>query len=160
MTNTTRSVEETYALGRKIGAAAPSGLVITLEGQLGAGKTHLVRGIAQGAKVADPDLVSSPTYVLLNIYLGTPSESDSKTVYHLDAYRTTGGEEFEALGFEEWLGEQAIVVIEWPSRIAELLPADRLEILIDVLDEETREFRVIPHGPLADRVVKALEGLI
>ena len=103
--------------------------------------------------MADSDLVSSPTYVLLNIYPGKHGDPGSKTLYHLDAYRTTGGEEFEALGFEEWLAEEAIVVVEWPSRIAALLPADRLEIHIETLDENTRLFRVIDHGPLAAKRV-------
>jgi tRNA threonylcarbamoyladenosine biosynthesis protein TsaE len=157
MTITTHSVEDTYALGRRLGAAAPPGLVIALEGQLGAGKTHLVRGIAPGAKVADPDLVSSPTYVLLNIYLAKPGEPDSKTVYHLDAYRTAGGDEFAALGFEEWLTEPAIVVIEWPSRIATLLPADHLEVHIEAPDEFTRKFRIVEHGLLAAKTRAAIQ---
>jgi len=147
MTITTHSVEETCALGEKIGAAAPPGLVIALEGQLGAGKTHLVRGIAQGARVADPDLVSSPTYVLLNIYQKNPADPQSKAVYHLDAYRTAGPGDIESLGFEEWLTEGAVVVIEWASRIRDLLPPDHLDIHIHVIDEATREFRMVSHGP-------------
>ena len=158
MTITTRFVEETYALGQRLGAAAAPGMVIALEGQLGAGKTRLVRGIAQGARVADPDLVSSPTYVLLNIYPRNPLDPASKTVYHLDGYRTAGSEEFESLGFEEWLSEPAIIVIEWPSRLGGLLPSDHLGIHIDVLDENTRAIRLIPHGPKASELLTAMRS--
>ena len=78
---TTHSIPETLALGRLLGRLAPPNTFIALDGQLGAGKTHLTRGIAEGAAVEDPSLVSSPTYVLLNIYQGP------KPVFHLDAYR-------------------------------------------------------------------------
>src|SRR4051812_383864 len=95
----TRSVEETVALGRLFGRLAPDGAMtcIALEGELGAGKTQFARGVAEGAGVENPGLVSSPTYVLLNIYQG------HKPVYHLDAYCVAGPADFEAVGFEEIL---------------------------------------------------------
>ncbi len=123
----TLHVEETEALGRLIGALAPAlpaTTCITLEGPLGAGKTQLARGIAAGAGVDDLSLVSSPTYVLLNIYRGP------KPVFHLDAYRVASGEDFAAVGFEELLAGGGIVIVEWAARIAELLPADRLEVIL------------------------------
>ena len=117
----TQGVNETLALGRLLGELAPPVPVMCfgLDGPLGAGKTHLTRGIALGAAVADPTLISSPTYVLMNIYEGP------KPIYHLDAYRV-GPEGFGGLGLEEILsgGEGGLVVVEWAERIAELLPAD------------------------------------
>jgi tRNA threonylcarbamoyladenosine biosynthesis protein TsaE len=135
MVLTTRNVDETLSLGRLLGALAPSPpatLCIALDGQLGAGKTQLTRGIAAGAAVRDPSLVSSPTYVLLNIYDGpTP-------VYHLDAYRLGAddtAQEFSGgagdLGLEELLTSGGIVVIEWAARIQQLLPPDHLHILME-----------------------------
>src|SRR5690348_2230878 len=110
---TTHSTAQTLALGRALGKLAPTPLCIALNGQLGAGKTHLVRGIAAGAQVADPNLVSSPTYVLLNIYPAAPANPHSKTVFHLDAYRTHSLADFEAVGLDELLEQPAITVIEW-----------------------------------------------
>lgn len=150
------SVQDTLALGQRLGSLAPPGLFITLEGPLGAGKTHLVRGIAAGAQVADPTLVSSPTYVLLNIYPGSPS---GKTVFHLDAYRAAGEDDFDAVGLDDLLRDAEtdyLVVMEWPSRVAGLLPPDRLHIRIDVLSETARLFAFHPTGPQAVAVTDAL----
>ena len=137
MTVITRTVEETWALGRRIGRAAPPGTFIALRGMLGAGKTQLVRGIAQGAAVNDLGLVSSPTYVLMNVYEAAPP---GKPVYHVDAYRVAGADDFTAVGLEEIIEDAAgIVVVEWPERIEVLLPENRLEVRIEVLGENQRQ---------------------
>src|SRR5438309_945802 len=107
-TLTTRSVEETLALGERLGRLAAPGLCIALHGMLGAGKTHLVRGLARGAAVADEGLVSSPTYVLLNVYPAARGVAGSKTVFHLDAYRVAGEEDLAAVGFQEMLDASAL----------------------------------------------------
>jgi tRNA threonylcarbamoyladenosine biosynthesis protein TsaE len=111
MTLTTHSAEETAALGRVIGGLAPAGAVlcVALDGPLGAGKTQLARGIAEGAGVDDPGLVSSPTYVVMNIYDGPVP------VYHVDAYRLAGPEEAEALGLDEILRGGAGGAISGPA---------------------------------------------
>ena len=157
----TRNVEQTLALGRLIGGLAaglPGVTCIGLDGPLGAGKTHLTRGIAQGAGVADATLVSSPTYVLMNIYEGkTP-------VRHFDAYRARTPEEFAEIGFEEAVlgtGQtgEAIVVVEWAGRVAELMPADTLWIALEHegdLEDERRSFTFRAGGPIARRL---LEGI-
>jgi tRNA threonylcarbamoyladenosine biosynthesis protein TsaE len=153
---TTRSLEETFALGRTLGRVAGPFTVMALEGMLGAGKTHLVRGIAQGAAVADANLVSSPTYVLLNIYPSDPANIASKTVFHLDAYRTASAEDFAAIGFEELLEEPGIVVVEWASKVAGILPEDRLEVGIEVVDEITRAFTFKATGKNAADILARL----
>jgi tRNA threonylcarbamoyladenosine biosynthesis protein TsaE len=146
-TLTTSSVEETLALGERIGQLAPANFCVALHGNLGAGKTHLTRGIAGGAKVDDPSLVSSPTYVLLNIYPGP------KPVFHLDAYRIVSEQDFEAVGLDEILQSQGITVIEWPEKIPHLLPADRLDILIQHMDDPNhRLFQFTATGPVAERL--------
>lgn len=150
------SVEQTLALGKRLGAIAPRGVVITLSGTLGAGKTHFVRGLARGARVADPDLVSSPTYVFLNIYSGSDIDPESKTVYHLDAYRATSGEDFAAVGFEELLQDDAVTVVEWPERIRELLPPDRIAIAIETEGETERRFVIEGTGEQSQAVVAKL----
>ena len=147
----THSVEQTLALGRLIGRLSPPGTTLALHGTLGAGKTHLTRGIALGALVEDPALVSSPTYVLLNIYPGP------KPVYHLDAYRIAGPEDFAAVGFEELTSARAsddeeagLVVVEWAERITTLLPPDCLNITIELQDQ--------PHPRQVRELGPALTG--
>jgi tRNA threonylcarbamoyladenosine biosynthesis protein TsaE len=152
------SVDDTFALGRRMGRAAQPGQVLALVGPLGAGKTHLVRGIAEGARVADPDLVSSPTYVILNIYPANPALSGSKPVYHLDAYRTTGADGFAAVGFDELLAEEGIVALEWADRVPDLLPPDYLQIAVDAPDEATRVFTCTATGPQSRALLKTLES--
>jgi len=150
-TLTTTSVEQTLALGERIGRLAPPDFCLALHGNLGAGKTQLTRGIAVGAEVDDPSLVSSPTYVLLNIYSGP------KPVFHLDAYRITSEQDFEAVGLDELLQSQGVTVIEWPEKIPHLLPADRLDILIQHTDHlEHREFQFSPTGPRSQQLASAL----
>jgi tRNA threonylcarbamoyladenosine biosynthesis protein TsaE len=157
----TRKVEETLALGRLIGGIAaglPGVICIGLDGPLGAGKTHLTRGIAEGAGVADASLVSSPTYVLMNIYEGkTP-------VRHFDAYRVGAAEEFSEIGFEEAVvgtGEigEAMVVVEWARRVAEVMPADTLWIAIEHegdLEDQRRRFTLRAGGPMAQRLLERI----
>ncbi len=146
------SIEETLSLGRRIGELAPPGTCITLSGPLGAGKTHLARGIAQGAKVHDPSLVSSPTYVLLNIYDGP------KPIFHLDAYRIASPEDFVAVGLDDLLTQPAITLIEWPEKIESLLPEDRLHIEIEHAAESERTLTLTPTGPKAAVFLKTLRS--
>lgn len=131
----TASVKETLALGELLGKLAPPNTCIALHGNLGAGKTHLTRGIAIGAGVEDPALVSSPTYVLLNIYRES-LQAGAKPVFHMDAYRITSEEDFEVVGFDELLLSGGIVVVEWAEKILHLLPPDRLEITLEHTDLE------------------------
>jgi len=160
----TRSVEETLGVGRLIGRLAPAGqsVCVALDGELGAGKTQLTRGIAEGAGVADVGLVSSPTYVLLNVY---PAGESGKTVYHLDAYRIAGEEEFAGggVGFEELLNDQegGLVVVEWARRVEHLLPADRIQVALQHGQEEgTRELTVEGLGERSRLLVDQLRELL
>ncbi|MGN6368812.1 MAG: tRNA (adenosine(37)-N6)-threonylcarbamoyltransferase complex ATPase subunit type 1 TsaE [Phycisphaerae bacterium] len=142
----THSVHETLRLGELIGRLARPNTCIALNGNLGAGKTHLTRGIARGAGVEDVTLVSSPTYVLLNIYRESGSAS-SKPVFHLDAYRIGSEEDFEVVGFEELLTGGGIVVVEWAAKVVHLLPEDRVEISIEAGEaEEERLFLLAATG--------------
>ena len=129
----TESVDETLALGRRIGAALKPGDVIALVGPLGAGKTHLVKGIAEGAGVADSAQVNSPTFVLVNEYAGR------FPIYHIDVYRLAGPDELEALGFEEMISGHAGVLIEWADRVADALPEDHLRVTLDITGPQRRK---------------------
>ena len=106
------SPEETESLGRRAGRALDGPALLLLSGELGAGKTLFVRGLAAGLGV-DPDEVSSPTFSLVNRY-----EGGRLPLYHLDLYRIAGAAAAYDLGLEELLDERAVVAVEWPDRLA------------------------------------------
>jgi tRNA threonylcarbamoyladenosine biosynthesis protein TsaE len=123
------SPEETLAFGRELGAKVPIGSIICLQGDLGAGKTTLMRGLVEGATKLPGDIVTSPTFPLLHIYYDR--------IYHFDLYRIKGEDDFVALGFDEYLGEDNICCIEWSERI----PAHTqgaIVIRLKLLSEEKR----------------------
>ncbi len=124
--------EQTERLAAELARNLVGGECIALRGDLGAGKTCFVRGLVGGLD-ADPRLVSSPTFVLLNIY-PTPRF----TVFHLDAYRVQGPEDFDAIGFPELLEQGGIVIVEWPQRVEQLLPTRHIEVQIEHEGEQRR----------------------
>jgi len=128
----TRSVKQTEAVAVDLGGTLRGGECLALYGDLGAGKTQFVRGLVRGLGGNGRD-VSSPTFVLLNVY-----DTGRLTVYHLDAYRVCGADDFEAIGFTELLAEGGVVVVEWADRVESLLPLDRIDVRIKPLGETTR----------------------
>ncbi len=138
---TSTSVEDTLAIGRRLGAEAQPNDVIALTGPLGAGKTYLAKGIAAGLQVNDTRVVNSPTFVLVNEYTGRLH------MYHVDAYRLAGSAELAALGFEDMCGAGGLVVVEWADKIQDLLPADSLSIELTLAGENSRQLRLTPGGP-------------
>lgn len=141
-TYTTHSKEETQALGKKLALQFGPGVVVTFTGDLGAGKTTLIQGILEGLGALPP--YPSPTFVLMNEYRlesGLPSNGMVR-IYHADAYRV-GAADFEKLGFVEWCTDpEGLVLLEWPERIAEILPAQRIDITLKTLSETEREIQV------------------
>ncbi len=133
---TTHSAQETKALAQTISAHLKVGSVITLSGDLGAGKTTFTQGLAKGLKIERT--VSSPTFTIMKMYQGTLQ------LIHIDAYRLEGLH--QDLGFEEFIGTQGVCVIEWPEYIKPLLPTQYLEIVLTRLDEENRLIDLTAHG--------------
>lgn len=125
----THSEEETLQLGQKIGQVIKAGTVISLEGDLGTGKTALTKGIAQALGITEP--ITSPTFTLVNTYEGT------KILHHFDVYRVTDPEELYTIGWEEYLDPEAITVVEWGDLFPELLPPDTLHIRISRNESDT-----------------------
>lgn len=124
LTIKTVSPEQTYALGQNLAKKITAGIVICLEGDLGAGKTLFVQGIAAGLHVQDE--VTSPTFSLMNIYQG------DYAVYHFDLYRLDSADELENIGFYEYSQmEDDVVIIEWPDKFVEDLPDNYLWIKIE-----------------------------
>ena len=127
-----RSVKETECIAGELARMFAGGECVALHGNLGAGKTQFTRGLVE-ALGGNPRAVSSPTFVLLNVYPG-----GRLTVYHLDAYRVSGPEDFEAIGFNELLDQDGVVVIEWASKVADLLPARTIHVRLEPQDPLTR----------------------
>jgi tRNA threonylcarbamoyladenosine biosynthesis protein TsaE len=140
----------TEALGRRVGALLFPGAVVALVGPLGAGKTHLARAIAQGLEIANPHIVTSPTFVLIQEY---PARIP---IYHFDAYRLSGAREFLELGAEEYYDSGGVCLIEWADRVADALPPEHLKIEIRPLDENRRRFEVTATGAGYERLVQQL----
>ena len=131
-----KSVAETEAIAGEVARTLRGGECIALHGEMGAGKTQFVRGLLAGLK-GDPHTVSSPTFVLLNVY-----DTGRLKVFHLDAYRVGGSEDFETIGFAELLEQGGVVVVEWPERVAALIPATRIEIEIIPRSRSSRLIRI------------------
>lgn len=156
---TTRGEGETEVLGERLGSVLRAGDVLTLDGELGAGKTRLVRGIARAMGV-DERMVASPTFVIVHEY---PAASAlSPPLVHVDAYRLTGAGDLETLGWERLCDGTSVVVIEWGQNVVAALPeAARLFILAK--GETEREFRLLApeswaNRPEWNRLVRAAEG--
>ncbi len=131
----TESEEQTIALGRELAPDLKG--VVLLIGNLGAGKTTLTKGIVEGLGAASADTVSSPTFTLVHQY---------GDVFHVDLYRLDEAREVRTLGLEDLFAGGAIVLLEWAERFPELLPAERTEIRIRALEDDTREIRVECHN--------------
>ncbi len=134
-TFTTRSEEETVALGAELAREWTPPRCVLLIGNLGAGKTTLAKGVAEGLGAAAADEISSPTFALIH-------EHGEGLFYHVDLYRLETEEEVASLGLEEILGRRAVVVMEWAERFPRLLPEERIEVRIETLGDETRRIEV------------------
>jgi tRNA threonylcarbamoyladenosine biosynthesis protein TsaE len=119
---TTESVEETMALGARVATMVGPGTVLALYGDLGSGKTHFVKGIAEGLGIA-PAEVRSPTFTILSVY-----DEGERPLYHVDAYRVQNPDEFVELGFEDYVHAEGITCIEWADRVSDLLPPDTIHL--------------------------------
>ena len=143
----THSDEETRALGAALGLALGPQDIVCLEGPFGAGKTTFAQGIARGLEVKD--VVNSPTFTLVQEYAGR------LPVFHLDVYRLSGPEEAIDLAIPEMIAAGGVLLIEWPERIAPLLPSDRLEIRLSV-EGESHRLTAIAHGRRSEALLEAL----
>jgi tRNA threonylcarbamoyladenosine biosynthesis protein TsaE len=135
----TRSAGETRDLGAAVAEVLRAGDVVSLTGDLGAGKTHLVQGAAGALGVEAP--VSSPTFVLVREYRG------ALPVYHVDVYRLERIQDVLDLGFEDLLDPSGILFVEWGSAIDALLPDTHLEIALSIVDDDTRRVEIRGRGP-------------
>jgi tRNA threonylcarbamoyladenosine biosynthesis protein TsaE len=134
-----RDPEHTLAIGRALGRSAPPGTVLALAGELGAGKTQLAKGVAEGLEITS--VVNSPTFVLMNEHVGR------LRMYHIDAYRLGDPEEAVAAGLLDEREIDGVTVIEWADRLAGWLPLERIELTLAVgADPVHREIAWVAHG--------------
>ena len=143
-----RSPAATRKLGLRLGAALEAGDFVALTGELGAGKTALVKAIAEGAGVPEP--ASSPTFALVNLYRG-----GRVPLQHLDLYRLGGPADLFALGFDDLLAEPAATLCEWADRAWPSLPSDRLEIALAHEGPRARRARLTARGPRGEALLRA-----
>ena len=128
-----RSPAETFAYGQVVAGELKPGSVVALRGDLGAGKTHFVKGVAAGFG-ADPDEVTSPTFTLVHEY-----EGGRLPIFHFDLYRLESADEVLRIGLDDYLAEAGVVLIEWADKFPELLPDATRWLHFRVLEGDERE---------------------
>jgi tRNA threonylcarbamoyladenosine biosynthesis protein TsaE len=139
----THSAAQTIRVGQRLGELLRSGDLVLLLGDFGSGKTHLVKGIALG--LGSPDLVNSPSFVLINEYRAGPDQHHMP-IYHADLYRIEDPGELEGIGLEETWSGAGVCLIEWAERAQGWLPQEHLAIHLQYLSETKRVLRFVPHG--------------
>ena len=144
-----RSPEQTRRIGMRLGSELKTGDVICLQGNLGAGKTTFVQGLAQGW--GSIDAVSSPTFIIVNEY----RRATGGQIFHLDAYRLESMPEAEVLDLDAMLSE-GVVIIEWPEKLNGLIPNDRLWITLEHIQEEQRQMSFKAHGKRYDDLLDGI----
>jgi tRNA threonylcarbamoyladenosine biosynthesis protein TsaE len=143
------SERATRAIGRALGESLIGGAVIGLVGPLGTGKTQFVKGVAVGNGLDDAESVTSPTFALMNEYPGR------LRLFHLDAYRLRGPDDFARLGVDELVTADSMVVVEWADRICSAMPDADLWITITPVAENTRVVAVEARGANGRRLLRA-----
>ncbi|MFY9559623.1 MAG: tRNA (adenosine(37)-N6)-threonylcarbamoyltransferase complex ATPase subunit type 1 TsaE [Terriglobales bacterium] len=138
----THSAEETIAFGRALASELTPPLLILLRGDLGAGKTTLVKGIAEGFQAASADDVTSPTFTLVHEYRGTRA-----TLYHIDLYRVDTARELETLGLDDLVASDSILLIEWGEKFARFLRERNVEIVLERVGENERRIQITGPEP-------------
>jgi tRNA threonylcarbamoyladenosine biosynthesis protein TsaE len=148
----THSVEETQALGRKIGILLKQPLIIALIGDLGSGKTAFVQGLARGLDVPADYYITSPTFTLINEYPGR------LPLFHVDLYRLETVQDLEDIGLDELLYDQAVLAVEWADKMADNLSGDYLSLQFEIIDENCRKIKLIACGHNGINLIKTLES--
>lgn len=132
----TKSPEETFRVGMRLGQKAAAGQVFTLTGDLGVGKTVFTQGLARGLGIVEP--VSSPTFTIVQVY-----DEGRLPFYHFDVYRIGDVEEMDEVGFDDYIMGDGVSLIEWADLIEEILPEKRTDVLIEKDLEQGFDYRKI-----------------
>ena len=143
-------VDETIRLGIKLGMLMSPGDVIALIGELGAGKTTLVKGIVRGLGVKDLRTVKSPTFSLVHTYRGRIP------VYHFDAYRLKDSQEMLDIGSDEMIHGNGVALVEWADNVSGCLPQEYLKITLTAVSENERNMEIRAYGNRYDKIIHDL----
>lgn len=146
----TTRMEETMRFGKKLGMVLSPGDVVALVGELGAGKTTLVKGIAQGLGVTDGRAVKSPTFSLVHKYEGRIP------IYHFDAYRLEDAQEMLDIGSDEMIYGNGVAIVEWADKVSECLPKEYLQITLTAVSVYERTVELRSYGSRYDTIIKDL----
>jgi tRNA threonylcarbamoyladenosine biosynthesis protein TsaE len=133
LSRTTTSADDTISFGRELASTLTAPKLVLLRGDLGVGKTTLVKGVAEGFRAAQQDDVTSPTFTLVHEYRGS-----SATIYHLDVYRIESERELETIAIDDLRTTDALVLVEWGEKFESLLRAADVEIVFERLSEDER----------------------
>jgi tRNA threonylcarbamoyladenosine biosynthesis protein TsaE len=147
-------VQETQKLGKTIGQWIKLPLVIGLSGDLGSGKTAFVQGLAEGLEVPDEYYITSPTFTLVNEYPGR------FPLIHIDLYRLDGIHDFEDIGLDELMYDQAVIAIEWAEKMSHQLPDDHLAMTFEITNDNGRKISLNAVGHSIVNLTKPLDESI
>ena len=146
---TTKSPKETIQFGGRLAKLLNPGDIVCLSGDLGSGKTTLVKGIAKGVKI-NPTKVNSPTFVLMNTYEGT------LPLYHFDLYRLNETRDIPFIGYEEFFYGKGLTVVEWAERLGSLYPKEYLKVSLEHTGDDQRTIRCTAQGQRYQNLLKKL----
>jgi tRNA threonylcarbamoyladenosine biosynthesis protein TsaE len=147
----TENAEETRLFGLRMGTLLQPGDVVCLSGDLGAGKTTLTQGVAVGLGLDPSVAVNSPTFTIVAEHPG-----GRVPLLHFDVYRLSGPDDLYDLGFDDYLAQDGVVVIEWAEKIAPALPEDRLDIALGILPSDRRQLTLTAGGARSRALIDAL----
>ncbi|BBB92299.1 MAG TPA: tRNA (adenosine(37)-N6)-threonylcarbamoyltransferase complex ATPase subunit type 1 TsaE [Methylomusa anaerophila] len=150
----TVSPDTTFQFGQSLGRMLRAGDVVCLSGDLGAGKTLLTQGITTGLEVEE--IVTSPTFSLMNIYQGKDATGAALNIYHFDFYRLESAAELIDIGFDEYLSANGLIIIEWPDRFRDYFPDEYLWIEIQAHSDERRQLTLLGYGTRYKKLCKEL----
>jgi tRNA threonylcarbamoyladenosine biosynthesis protein TsaE len=135
-----KDINQTIKFGAKLGRLISKGDIFALTGELGSGKTTLVKGIAKGLGVKDAKYVNSPSFLIVKEY------ENKIPLYHFDIYRLDDPSSLDTVGYKDYFYGDGVTVIEWADKIRELLPDDYLDIRLSVTGEKQREIELTARG--------------
>ena len=146
----THCLDETRALGNKIGKMLNTGVTLALTGDLGSGKTSFVQGLAKGLDVSEKYYITSPTFTLINEYPGRIR------LYHIDLYRIEHHLDIEELGLYEILNSGNVTAIEWADRLWDSFTSNYIDMNFEILNDESRIIKITPTGHKNIKLIKRL----
>jgi tRNA threonylcarbamoyladenosine biosynthesis protein TsaE len=148
----TESDQETIELGIIVGTLLEEGDVVALVGELGSGKTWFTKGVARGLGVSPNTVVTSPSFALVNEYMGRT------TLFHIDIYRLESLSELFSAGIEEYLHNGGVSVLEWADRWPEILPDEALKVELTIVGDQSRRVTFSGRHPRASLIIEEIKG--